>query len=108
MDLHWGLFIFEEGTMKALLILLFAVLAAGSAAYLNTPKTIAINGTETTAVEPERSLDAVRFRLVPDQSTFIVHANRAGIAYFKGKSHRIAVKDFDGEASDRKSVVLGK
>jgi polyisoprenoid-binding protein YceI len=41
----------------------------------------------------------VRFRLDPAQSTFIAHANRAGIAWFKGHSHRLAIKDFDGEAS---------
>jgi polyisoprenoid-binding protein YceI len=29
----------------------------------------------------------------------MVHADRAGLAWFKGKSHRIAVKDFSGEAS---------
>ena len=41
----------------------------------------------------------VRYRLDPARSTFIVHANRAGLAYFKGHSHRIAAKEFDGEAS---------
>jgi len=41
----------------------------------------------------------VTFRLDPSQSTFIVHANRAGIAWFEGHSHRIAAKDFSGEAS---------
>jgi polyisoprenoid-binding protein YceI len=46
-----------------------------------------------------RRSEAIRFRLDPTQSTFIVHANRAGLAWFKGHSHRIAVKDFDGEAS---------
>src|SRR5689334_13844981 len=40
-----------------------------------------------------------RFRLDPARSTFICHANRAGLAYFKGHSHRVAVKDFEGEAS---------
>src|SRR4051794_32738650 len=43
--------------------------------------------------------DVVRFRLDPARSTFIVHANRAGLAWFKGKSHRIAAKDWTGEAS---------
>jgi polyisoprenoid-binding protein YceI len=41
----------------------------------------------------------VRYRLDPSQSTFIVHADRAGPAWFKGHSHRIAAKDFTGEAS---------
>jgi len=47
----------------------------------------------------EPSSDAIRFRLDPSSSTFMVHANRAGLAWFKGKSHRIAVKDWSGEAS---------
>jgi polyisoprenoid-binding protein YceI len=29
----------------------------------------------------------------------MVHADRAGIAYFKGRSHRIAAKEFSGAAS---------
>lgn len=41
----------------------------------------------------------VRYRLDPSKSTFMVHANRAGLAWFKGHSHRIAAKDFSGEAS---------
>ena len=41
----------------------------------------------------------VRYRLNPSKSTFMVLANRAGLAWFKGHSHRIAAKDFSGEAS---------
>ena len=44
------------------------------------------------------NLPPVRYRIDPTQSTFIVHANRSGIAWFKGHSHRIAVKDFGGTA----------
>ena len=55
------------------------------------------------AAEPGESRpstsDVVKYRLDPDRSTFLALANRAGIAWFKGKSHRIAVKDFSGEAS---------
>ena len=40
----------------------------------------------------------IRYRIDPTQSKFIVHANRTGIAWFKGHSHRIAVKDFGGIA----------
>jgi polyisoprenoid-binding protein YceI len=40
----------------------------------------------------------VRYRLDPSQSKFIVHANRTGLAWFKGHSHRIAVGDFSGTA----------
>lgn len=41
----------------------------------------------------------VRYRLDPSKSTFMVHADRAGLAWFKGHSHRIAAKDFSGEAA---------
>ena len=52
---------------------------------------------------PGRTLTAktaplVRFRLDAAQSKFIVHANRTGLAWFKGHSHRIAAKDFSGFA----------
>jgi polyisoprenoid-binding protein YceI len=40
----------------------------------------------------------VRYRLDPARSRFIVHANRAGLAWFKGHSHRLAVGDFSGTA----------
>jgi polyisoprenoid-binding protein YceI len=43
-------------------------------------------------------LPEVRYRIDPTKSTFIVHANRTGVAWFKGHSHRIAVKDFGGTA----------
>lgn len=45
------------------------------------------------------SADVVRFKLDPSKSTFICHADRTGLAYFKGHSHRVAVKDFNGEAT---------
>lgn len=43
--------------------------------------------------------EVVRYRLDPARSTFMVHADRSGLAYYKGHSHRIAARDFDGEAS---------
>jgi polyisoprenoid-binding protein YceI len=45
------------------------------------------------------STAAVRYRLDPTKSTFMVHANRSGLAWFKGHSHRIAAKEFSGEVS---------
>jgi polyisoprenoid-binding protein YceI len=42
---------------------------------------------------------AVHYRLDASKSTFMVHADRAGLAWFKGHSHRIAAKEFSGEAS---------
>lgn len=41
----------------------------------------------------------VRYRIDPQRSKFMVNADRTGLAYFKGHSHRIAVRDFSGEAS---------
>jgi len=51
------------------------------------------------------SAPEVHFRLDPSQSTFIAHANRAGLGWFKGHSHRLAIKDFGGEASMSLDVV---
>jgi len=44
------------------------------------------------------TLTVARFRLDPAQSKFMVHADRWGLLWFKGHSHRIAVKDFGGVA----------
>lgn len=44
------------------------------------------------------SAPVIRYRLQPAQSKFIVHANRTGLAWFKGHSHRVAVGDFSGTA----------
>ena len=49
--------------------------------------------------DAESPIDPARYRLDPTRSTFIVHANRSGLAWFKGHSHRIAAKDFSGEVS---------
>ena len=60
------------------------------------------DGSKTTAAASSPALNQpinATFRLDPLKSTFMVHADRAGLGWFKGKSHRIAVKDFSGEAS---------
>jgi polyisoprenoid-binding protein YceI len=51
------------------------------------------------------TLAVARYRLDASRSKFIVHANRTGLAWFKGHSHRIAVKDFEGAAELDLSVV---
>ena len=53
---------------------------------------------ETSAQSGGKSVEQLRFRLDAARSKFIVHADRAGIAWFKGKSQFIAAKDFSGEA----------
>jgi polyisoprenoid-binding protein YceI len=81
----------EESVMKRILGLIVGVLLTivpvTSLAQANVPAGVALG------IEP------VRFRLDAARSTFMVHANRAGLAWFKGHSHRIAVKDFSGEVS---------
>jgi polyisoprenoid-binding protein YceI len=51
------------------------------------------------------SISIAKFRLEPSQSKFIVHANRSGLAWFKGHSHRLAVGDFSGTAELDLSAV---
>src|SRR5215213_10832035 len=43
--------------------------------------------------------ELARYRIDASKSKFMVHANRTGPLWFKGHSHRIAVRDFSGEAS---------
>jgi polyisoprenoid-binding protein YceI len=60
----------------------------------------------SSSVESARtSPPVVRYRLDATQSKFIVHANRSGLAWFKGHSHRIAAKDFSGVAELDLSAV---
>lgn len=51
------------------------------------------------------SSPAVRYRIDASRSKFMVHAARAGLAWFKGHSHDIAVRDFSGEAELSPSVL---
>jgi polyisoprenoid-binding protein YceI len=44
------------------------------------------------------SLPGVRYRIDAGRSKFMVHAARSGLAWFKGHSHEIAVREFSGEA----------
>ena len=50
-------------------------------------------------------IQLARYRLDPSKSTFMVHANRTGLLWFKGHSHRIAVRDFSGEAALTPNVI---
>ena len=40
----------------------------------------------------------VRYAIEPSRSTFIIHAYRGGLAWFKGHDHLIAARDFSGVA----------
>ena len=70
------------------------VVSLAAVCYLNT------HGDAVQAAGKVNSviLPTVRYRIDAAQSKFIVHANRTGIAWFKGHSHRIAVKEFGGTA----------
>ena len=77
--------------MKVLIFALFAA-SFGLVGSLTTADVDSVGG----GTFP---LELARYRLDPAKSTFMVHADRAGLAWFKGHSHRIAAKDFRGEAS---------
>src|SRR5215213_10299456 len=49
--------------------------------------------------------ELARYRIDASKSKFMVHANRTGPLWFKGHSHRIAVRDFSGEASLTPNVL---
>ena len=82
--------------MKLLIVTIsFSLIAIAFGSYLliGTPKTVEA---ETAAnLLPE----TVKFRINASKSRFMVYADRTGVLYFKGRSHQIAVRDFDGEAT---------
>ncbi|HEX2640219.1 MAG TPA: YceI family protein [Pyrinomonadaceae bacterium] len=53
---------------------------------------------DSAKLSPERSSALVRYRIDSAQSKFMVVAPRGGLAWFKGHSHYIAVRDFEGDA----------
>lgn len=78
--------------------IVFALIGVGAALALTGAYAGSRTATsEVPAVLPNPAV--INFQLNPDKSTFMVHADRAGLGWFKGKSHRIAVKDFSGKAS---------
>ena len=99
--------------MRMLAVGLFAILVlslAGLSFWMGTPATQAESVRKS-------SFPTVSYKIDAGRSKFMVHAPRGGLAWFKGKSHEIAVKDFAGTAEltldainsaslqDRKSVV---
>src|SRR6266853_3751339 len=44
------------------------------------------------------AIAGTRYRLDSSQSTFIAHALRGGLLWFKGHDHLVAARDFTGEA----------
>jgi polyisoprenoid-binding protein YceI len=51
------------------------------------------------------SSETVRYQIDAGQSKFMVTASRGGLAWFKGHSHHIAVRDFSGEADVSLNVI---
>jgi polyisoprenoid-binding protein YceI len=85
--------------MKILVFFAFAGVLSTLALVFDSARTAPVEDIQKTVSEPADSPSEINFRLDPSQSTFICHANRTGLAYFKGHSHRVAIKDFSGEAS---------
>ena len=50
-------------------------------------------------------LETVRYQIDKNQSKFMVEASRSGLAWFKGHSHHIAVREFSGEADLSLNVI---
>jgi len=74
-------------------IVLFATLAL-SAGVLFFKGDVPIPG----KIEAGNLSPSIHYRIDAAQSKFMVHAQRGGLAWFKGHSHDIAVRDFSGDA----------
>ncbi len=55
-------------------------------------------GTDPARERRTNSTETLRFRIDPARSKFTVLASRGGLAWFKGHSHILAVRDFSGIA----------
>lgn len=75
-------------------VVLFTMLALGASFLFVAGKFIVSVKTENLI-----NLPPIRYKIDSSQSKFMVHASRGGLAWFKGHSHEIAVRDFDGEAA---------
>ena len=73
------------------IILVLTAINVAPVNYIATPT----QGTSGTNLP----LETVRYRIDTNQSKFMVIASRGGLAWFKGHSHYLAVRDFSGEAS---------
>jgi len=80
--------------MKVLILILVSFISAASGGFYllsgDADPSMAVSAPVT---------EIARYRLDASKSSFMVNADRSGLAYFKGHSHRIAVREFDGEAS---------
>ena len=79
------------------IILVLTAINVAPVNYIATPT----QGTSGTNLP----LETVRYRIDTNQSKFMVIASRGGLAWFKGHSHHIAVRDFSGEADLSLNVI---
>jgi polyisoprenoid-binding protein YceI len=70
-------------------VVLFSMLALGASFLF-------VAGEFTT--KARLNLPLAHYKIDSSQSKFMVHASRGGVAWFKGHSHEIAVRDFSGDA----------
>ena len=74
--------------------------------FIPRPHFPAGNESSSTAGRSTTNSPAVeRYRLDPSQSTFIAHALRGGLLWFKGHDHFIKVGDFTGEMRLTPNVI---
>lgn len=85
--------------IAAVMILIFVFSLVAFGIWVKGPFVDVVNSNALTNVQ------LARYRLDPSKSTFMVHANRTGPFWFKGHSHRIAARDFSGEASLTPNVI---
>jgi polyisoprenoid-binding protein YceI len=79
------------------IILVLTAISAVPVSYIATPTQEKL-GTNL-------SFETVRYQIDASRSKFMVKASRGGLAWFKGHSHLIAMRDFSGEADLSLDVI---
>lgn len=93
-----------SGLLVALLAATLVFASAYSLPVINNPSNSALDALpfsrpdgRVTAARAE--VTASHYRLDATNSKFMAHASRAGLLWFKGHGHHIAIRDFSGEAA---------
>jgi len=74
--------------------------------FIPRPHFPAGNESSSTAGRSTTNSPAVeRYRLDPSQSTFIAHALRGGLLWFKGHEHLVAAREFSGYAEITRNAI---
>ena len=82
----------RTGTVILSLLIAFAAISFFIVDPSRAEKPVAV------AIALETPASVMRYALDPARSTFMVHAFRGGLAWFKGHDHYIAARDFSGVA----------